>query len=83
MKAKNKNKIRKIDTLISWNFKMLRLQRGITQKQVADAIGVSVQQVQKYESGVNRISSGTLQEIADLLGVNVTSFFIGIRGECS
>ena len=75
MKAKNKNKIRKIDTLISWNFKMLRLQRGITQKQVADAIGVSVQQVQKYESGVNRISSGTLQAIADLLGVNVTSFF--------
>ena len=75
MKAKNKNKIRKIDTLISWNFKMLRLQRGITQKQVADAIGVSVQQVQKYESGVNRISSGTLQAIADLLGVNVTRFF--------
>ena len=75
MKTKNKNNIRRIDTLISRNFKMLRLQLGITQKQIADAIGVSVQQVQKYESGVNRISSGTLQAIADLLGVNVTSFF--------
>jgi transcriptional regulator with XRE-family HTH domain len=48
---------------------------GMSQMKLGDALGVTFQQVQKYESGVNRISAGRLQQIAGILGVPVTFFF--------
>jgi transcriptional regulator with XRE-family HTH domain len=56
----------------------LRLQRqvrGISQTVLADALGITFQQVQKYEKGVNRISASRLQHIAKILGVPVSFFF--------
>lgn len=49
--------------------------KGFSQKKLAEEIGVKFQQVQKYESGVNRIGSGRLQRIAEVLGVSVDFFF--------
>lgn len=46
---------------------------GFTQKELADALGCSFQQVQKYETGKNRISVGTLYVIADTMGVAITT----------
>jgi transcriptional regulator with XRE-family HTH domain len=56
----------------------LRLQRQFcrfSQGRVGDAIGLTFQQIQKYESGVNRISASRLQELSNFLGVPVSYFF--------
>jgi transcriptional regulator with XRE-family HTH domain len=47
----------------------------MSQTKLAQAIGVTFQQVQKYESGANRISSSRLQQIAKVLDVPISSFF--------
>jgi transcriptional regulator with XRE-family HTH domain len=52
-----------------------RLERRFSQTELADKIGVTFQQVQKYEKGVNRIGSGRLQRIAEALEVPITFFF--------
>ncbi len=51
---------------------------GITQQQIGKTLGVSFQQVQKYENGTNRISAGRLYILARALGVEVEDFFDGI-----
>jgi transcriptional regulator with XRE-family HTH domain len=62
-----------IDALVGRRVRELRLQLGLTQTQLADAIGVTFQQVQKYERGANRISASKLWLIADRLGVSPSS----------
>jgi transcriptional regulator with XRE-family HTH domain len=52
-----------------------RLERRLSQKEFGHLIGVSLHQVQKYEAGINRISTGRLQRIADALSVPVAFFF--------
>lgn len=55
--------------------RQLRKSSGMSQMALADKIGVSYQQVQKYEKGVNRLSISRLKQIANALGVTVTIFF--------
>ncbi len=55
----------------------LRKARGLTQMQLAELIGVSYQQVQKYEKGVDNITVDRLRQIAKALGTPVTVFFPG------
>jgi transcriptional regulator with XRE-family HTH domain len=55
-----------------------RLARRMSQEKLAEAVGVSFQQIQKYEKGVNRIGTGRLHSIAKLLELPVTYFFDGI-----
>ena len=66
------------DVEIGRKIRALRLQRGLSQSQLAEAIGLTFQQVQKYEKGANRVSAGRLQQIADVLGVPVTFFYSGM-----
>ena len=54
--------------------RMQRLACGVTQQQLAGKLGVSFQQVQKYENGQNRISAGRLRQIAEILGASVSDF---------
>jgi transcriptional regulator with XRE-family HTH domain len=56
----------------------LRLERGLSQSDLATGIGLTFQQVQKYEKGANRVSAGRLQRVADLLNVPVTFFYSGM-----
>ena len=63
------------DIEIGRKIRTLRLERGLSQSRLADGIGLSFQQLQKYESGANRVSAGRLQRIAGLLGVPVTVFY--------
>ena len=58
-----------------------RLKMKITQTALADEIGVTFQQVQKYENGKNRISSSRLVQIANVLNVDPTFFFLGIPNQ--
>jgi transcriptional regulator with XRE-family HTH domain len=66
-----------VDVLVGRNIRIHRLDRGMSQTELGNHIGVTFQQVQKYENGVNRIGSGRLFKIADVLGVPVSSFFEG------
>jgi transcriptional regulator with XRE-family HTH domain len=53
------------------------LAKGLSQTELADALGVTFQQVQKYEKGINRVGSGRLLKISAILGVKITDFFEG------
>src|SRR5437763_15650179 len=66
------------DMEIGRKIRALRLERGLSQSGLADGIGLTFQQVQKYEKGTNRVSAGRLQRIADLLNVPVTFFYSGM-----
>jgi transcriptional regulator with XRE-family HTH domain len=54
---------------------------GMTQQQLGDVIGIKFQQVQKYETGMNRVSASRLWDIAKALDVPVSFFFDGANGE--
>ncbi len=58
-----------------------RVKMGLTQQDLVEALEISYQQLQKYETGANRIGAGRLYEIAMRLGVNVSYFFEGLDPE--
>jgi transcriptional regulator with XRE-family HTH domain len=64
-----------VDKQIGVRVRMRRLTLDISQQKLAAGLGVSFQQVQKYEKGVNRIGAGRLQKIADVLQVPITFFY--------
>jgi len=63
------------DVAIGQKLRALRLERGLSQSQLAEMVGVSFQQLQKYEKGGNRISAGRLARLAAALRVPVTTFY--------
>jgi transcriptional regulator with XRE-family HTH domain len=52
---------------------------GMTQQQLGDIVGIKFQQIQKYETGMNRISASRLWDIAQALGVSISFFFEGFE----
>lgn len=52
---------------------------GVTQQQLADRVGIKFQQIQKYETGMNRVSASRLWDIAHALDVPVNFFFEGLH----
>ena len=54
---------------------------GMTQQQLAESVGIKFQQIQKYETGANRVSASRLWDIADALDVDVSFFFEGLDSE--
>jgi transcriptional regulator with XRE-family HTH domain len=66
---------KRIDQHVGERIRLRRAERGLTQDQLAAALDVSYQQIQKYETGANRISAGRLYEISRRLGVDVGYFF--------
>lgn len=68
------------DVYLGAQLRALRRGRGLTLQQLAEALGVSFQQIQKYENGTNRIAGSRLWELALLLSVPVDVFFEGLPG---
>jgi transcriptional regulator with XRE-family HTH domain len=64
-----------VDIHIGANIRLLRLQLGMSQEALAEKIGVTFQQVQKYEKGTNRVSGSRMQSIANVLKVEPGDFF--------
>jgi transcriptional regulator with XRE-family HTH domain len=64
-----------VDRLVGLRITALRKARGLSQTALGTAVGVTFQQVQKYEKGLNRVGAGRLSEIAHLLEVPVSAFF--------
>ena len=63
------------DRMVGSRIASIRKARGISQTDLGNAIGVTFQQVQKYEKGANRIGSGRIQQVAQFLGVKVSTLF--------
>jgi transcriptional regulator with XRE-family HTH domain len=64
-----------IDRQVGIRVRMRRLTLDMSQQKLAADLGVSFQQVQKYEKGVNRIGAGRLQRIADVMQVPIAFFY--------
>src|SRR5665647_2771403 len=71
------------DKHVGSRVRMRRVTFGKSQSWLADAVGLTFQQIQKYEKGANRIGSSRLQQFANLLDVPVSFFFEGAPGASS
>ncbi|TWB15526.1 helix-turn-helix protein [Nitrospirillum amazonense] len=69
--------IHPVDKQVAARLYLRRRSLGMTQTELGAALGVTFQQVQKYEKGINRMAVSTLHEAAKALGVPITFFFEG------
>jgi transcriptional regulator with XRE-family HTH domain len=67
--------IEQLDRLVGRNLRVLRIRARLSQSALGKAIGVTFQQIQKYERGANRISAVRLFLVAQTLRVSITAFF--------
>ena len=67
-----------IDRIVGQRLRWRRRELKLTQEQLGEKLGLTFQQVQKYEKGVNRISAGRLFEMSKVLGITITYFYEGI-----
>jgi transcriptional regulator with XRE-family HTH domain len=72
-----KGRAQEIDQHIGQRLRKLRKMRNLTQEDVADHLGVSFQQIQKYENGKNRLPFGRAYELSNFLGVDLDAFTTG------
>ena len=72
-----------VDSYVGKRVRFRRWQLGLTQQQLADKIGVKYQQIQKYETGANRLSASRLWEVATALDTPVSYFFEDASGNDS
>jgi transcriptional regulator with XRE-family HTH domain len=66
-----------IDKHVGSRVRMRRMMLNMSQEKLGDALGLTFQQVQKYEKGTNRIGASRLQQISNILSVPVSFFFEG------
>ncbi|ARC89686.1 helix-turn-helix domain-containing protein [Rhodovulum sp. MB263] len=69
-----------VDVHVGKRIRHRRWMVGMTQQQLAERVGIKFQQIQKYETGMNRVSASRLWDIADALEVPVSFFFEGLDG---
>ena len=67
--------IHPVDRSVGRRIRILRVSRGLSQTALASQLGLTFQQLQKYEKGTNRVSASRLHDIARILGVEVKNFF--------
>ena len=70
-----------VDVHVGKRIRQRRWMAGVTQQQLAEAVGIKFQQIQKYETGMNRVSASRLWDIAEALDVPVSFFFEGLSGD--
>lgn len=68
-----------VDVHVGKRVRHRRWMVGMTQQQLAEKVGIKFQQIQKYETGMNRVSASRLWDISDALDVPVAYFFEGLR----
>lgn len=67
-----------VDSHVGKRIRHRRWLMGMTQQQLAEKVGIKFQQIQKYETGMNRVSASRLWEISETLGVTIAFFFEGL-----
>lgn len=70
-----------VDAHVGKRVRHRRWMMGMTQQQLGDKVGIKFQQVQKYETGMNRISASRLWDIAHALDVPIAYFFEGLESD--
>ena len=68
-----------LDAMVGAKIRMFRINRGMSQTVLAERIGVTFQQMQKYEQGAHRVGASRLAQIASVLDVSVGEFFESSR----
>ena len=81
MRVTNMSHEQNFDEILGQNLKALREKKGLSQKELGEALSetVALQQIQKYEKGVNRISAQRLYEFSVILQCPIMGFFAGIK----
>ncbi|MBT8408252.1 MAG: helix-turn-helix domain-containing protein [Alphaproteobacteria bacterium] len=67
-----------VDVHVGKRIRHRRWMIGMTQQQLAEKVGIKFQQIQKYETGMNRVSASRLWDISEVVGVPVSYFFEGL-----
>jgi transcriptional regulator with XRE-family HTH domain len=70
-----------VDVHVGKRIRHRRWMVGMTQQQLADSVGIKFQQIQKYETGMNRVSASRLWDIARTLSVPISFFFEGLGSD--
>lgn len=70
-----------VDVHVGKRIRHRRWVTGTTQQQLAEQVGIKFQQIQKYETGMNRVSASRLWDIAHTLGVDIAFFFEGLASD--
>lgn len=70
-----------VDVHVGKRIRQRRWMIGMTQQQLAERVGIKFQQIQKYETGMNRVSASRLWDIARAVDVTVSFFFEGLHEE--
>ena len=78
--AESRTRARSVDVYVGARMRRRRMQLGMSQQALAERLGVSFQQVQKYEKGANRLSASTLYAAAGALSLPIGAFFDGLVG---
>ncbi|MBM3466485.1 MAG: helix-turn-helix transcriptional regulator [Alphaproteobacteria bacterium] len=79
--ARRNDYITEIDKFIGSKIASLRLSKGFSRKQLSEAVGITGQQLSKYEKGKNRVSIGRLILLSKALGEKVSYFYEGLETE--
>lgn len=77
--ARKNDYIVKVDKIVGEKIYSLRLAKGLSRQQLAESIGVTHQQLHKYEKGTNRLSVGRLVMIAQALSKDISYFYEGLE----
>lgn len=80
-KPRNPRTAGKAEETMGHRIRLRRVEQGMSQAELGAKLGVSFQQVQKYEKGTNRVGAARLQQIATALEVPVTFFYEGTNGK--
>ncbi len=72
-----------VDVYVGKRIYQRRMELNLSQEQMSKMLGISFQQIQKYEKGFNRISASRLWDVSEVLGVSVNYFFEGIDDKIS
>ena len=79
-KSRSAKRPTSIDIAVGRNVRIWRMAKGLSQAQLATRLGVTFQQIQKYEVGANRIGTGRLVKLASILEVPIAALFDGAEG---
>ena len=77
----NKKKPNPIDIHVGSRIRLRRTMLGMSQEKLGESLGITFQQIQKYEKGTNRVGASRLQNISNILTVPVSFFFEDAPGE--
>lgn len=75
-----KKKANPVDAHVGYRVRLRRMLIGMSQERLGELLGLTFQQVQKYERGINRIGAGRLFEVSEILGVPISFFYEGVDG---